>query len=72
MLKAERIKKNYRPGQRIKLIHMNDPYAPVPDGTEGSVRMVDDIGQIHMKWDNGRSLPLVPGVDRFIKIEHEI
>lgn len=62
------IKKQYQPGQRIRLIHMADPIAPVPDGTEGIVRYVDDAGQIHMKWDNGRSLALVPEVDRFEKI----
>lgn len=59
------IKEKYPTGIRIKLIQMNDDYDPVPSGTEGTVDFVDDAGQIHMTWDNGRTLALVWGVDRF-------
>ena len=59
------IKNKYPAGTRIKLIEMNDPWNPVEPGTEGTVQLVDDIGQIHMKWDNGRTLALVPGQDQF-------
>ena len=62
---VERIKALYPAGTRIRLNHMDDPWSPVPEGTEGTVDMVDDIGQLHMKWDNGRTLPLVPGEDSF-------
>lgn len=61
---AQRIKEQYPAGTRIRLERMNDPDA-VPSGTEGTVTGVDDIGQIMMKWDNGRSLSLVPGEDSF-------
>ena len=44
---------------------MNNPYAPVTPGTEGVVDVVDDDGQLHMKWDNGRTLAIVPGEDSF-------
>ena len=44
---------------------MDDPYAPILPGTEGEVDFVDDAGQLHMKWDNGRSLALIPGEDSF-------
>ena len=44
---------------------MNDPYAPITPGTEGVVDVVDDDGQLHMKWDNGRTLALIPGEDSF-------
>ena len=59
------IKKQYPAGTRIKLINMDDPWHPVEPGTEGTIQFVDDIGQIHMKWDNGRTLALVPGQDEF-------
>ena len=65
---AERMKENYPPGTRIQLDHMEDPWAPVPPGTRGTVQFVDDIGQIGMKWDNGRTLSLVPGEDSFRKL----
>ena len=59
------IKEQYPPGTRIRLNSMEDPYAPIAPGTEGVVDFVDDIGTIHMKWDNGRSLGIVPGEDSF-------
>lgn len=59
------IKEQYPPGTRIRLNAMDDPYAPILPGTEGEVDFVDDAGQLHMKWDNGRSLALIPGEDSF-------
>lgn len=64
-------KAKYPSGTRIKLLSMNDPFAPVPAGTLGTVEHVDDAGTIHMKWDNGRSLGLVTGEDSFRKLTDE-
>lgn len=65
----EKLKKIYPPGTRILLHSMFDKYgqALLP-GSTGTVTMVDDIGQIHMKWDNGSTLPIVPEEDFFEKI----
>lgn len=53
-------------GDRVWLIDMpNDP-RPVPSGTEGIVRSIDDAGHIHVMWDNGQGLSLIPGVDRYL------
>ena len=74
MMSAERIarlKANYPAGTRIRLIHMEDSYAPVPDGTTGTVVAVDDAGTLHMKWDNGRGLVICPEIDSFTKIGGE-
>lgn len=68
---AERHREAYPPGTRLELINMNDPYAPVPPGTRGTVQYVDDMGQIGMKWDNGRALSLIPGEDSFRKLTAE-
>ena len=57
---AERIKVQYPKGTRILLEDMNDTYSPVPSGTRGTVEFVDDQAQIHMKWDNGRTLAIIP------------
>lgn len=51
-------------GKTEELISMDDIQAP-PQGTRGKVVYVDDAGQIHVKWENGSSLALIPGVDKF-------
>lgn len=59
------LRERYPAGTRIRLIQMDDAFAPVPLGTTGSVAIIDDAGNIHMKWDNGRSLALIEGVNEF-------
>jgi len=67
---VDEIRKMYPSGTRIKLIYMNDLNS-VPSGTKGTVDFVDDAGQIQMIWDNGRSLALIVGVDKFEKIKEK-
>lgn len=67
-MKIEHIKKKYPENTRVKNLSMNDDYA-VPPNTEGTVLFVDDIGTIHVRWDNGSSLGLIVGEDSFIKLE---
>ena len=63
----EQLRQQYPKGTRLKLIAMEDPQG-VPEGTVGEVELVDDIGQIHMNWENGSSLALIPEADKFIRI----
>jgi hypothetical protein len=51
---------------------MADDPDPIPVGSTGTVESVTEgpLGQVHVKWDDsGRSLALIPGVDRFEVIE---
>ena len=62
---AQRYKKMYPPGTRIELLSMENDPRPVASGTRGTVNCVDDIGTIHIKFDDGRGLGIIPGVDSF-------
>ena len=68
---VELTRQNYPPGTRIVLNCMIDDFAPVEPGTRGTVRYVDDAGQLGVAWDNGRSLSLIPDVDRFRKLTQQ-
>ena len=60
----ELIQSLYKIGQTLELEYMDDPYAP-PTGTKGKIVHIDDMGQIHVEWENGSSLALIYGKDKF-------
>jgi len=66
------MKEQYPPGTGIRLIEMNAPYSPVSPGTEGTVNFIDDQCQLHMDWDNGRTLALIPGEDQFCVVQKQL
>ena len=70
--RIEMMKERYPKGTRICLDNMENDPQPIPSGTKGTVIAVDDAGQLLMKWDNGRSLSLIPGEDSFHKIQEEV
>lgn len=50
-------------GMRVRLVRMADPYTNLKPGALGRITMVDDGLTFHVKWDNGSTLGLIPGVD---------
>ena len=59
------LRKQYPVGTKIQLISMRDEKYPILSGTIGEVTHIDDLGSIHMKWQNGSSLALIPEIDSF-------
>ena len=62
---VESIRKRYPPGSRIMMEHMGYDPCPVEYGEMGTILGVDDIGTIHVSWDCGRLLGVIPGEDSF-------
>ena len=59
------LRKQYPKGTKLQMITMRNEKYPVPPGTIGEVTHIDDIGNIHVRWQNGSSLALIPEVDSF-------
>lgn len=56
-------------GKRIELVEMvSDPH-PIETGTKGTVTYVDALGTLHVDWDNGRGLGVIPNEDVYKFIE---
>lgn len=62
------IKAAYPPGTRVQLVVMDDPWTKLKPGDTGTVSRVDDIGTIHVNWDNGSTLGIAYGKDAVRKI----
>jgi hypothetical protein len=64
----KQLREYYKPGTKVKLVRMNDPYTHIPVGTVGVVTGVDDVGTIHAVWNNGSNLGIVFNEDYAVKI----
>ena len=63
-IEKEIIKKKIPVGTKVRLIKMDDEH-PVPPGTTGIVNHIDDMGQIHVAWENHSTLALIYDKDKF-------
>jgi len=53
-------------GKRVRFMRSSDPYTKLAFGDEGVVTTVDDLGTVHIKWDNGSTLGMITAEgDRF-------
>lgn len=52
-------------GDRLRLIWTADPHTRLSAGALGTVRFIDGLGTIHVAWDDGHALGLIPGIDQF-------
>ena len=64
------LRERFPAGCRVELLVMDDSQAP-PAGTLGTVIGVDDVGTIHVNWDNGSSLGVAYGPDSCRRVEDE-
>lgn len=66
---VEQRRKEYPPGTKVKMLRMDDEFAP-PIGTIGEVYGVDDSGSLLVHWSNGSGLNVVfDGGDAVEKVE---
>lgn len=69
----ERLKQEYPIGTLLELTEdmMSDskPEQGLVKNMQGRLAYIDDAGQLHMNWNNGRNLALIPEVDHFKKVE---
>ena len=65
----KQLKEYYTPGTRVMLIRMSDLYTNLRQGDTGTVTLVDDIGTIHVSWDNDSTLGVVFGEDECRRIK---
>lgn len=46
-------------GRRVRLVSCSDPYTRLQPGAEGTVTLVDGVGTVHVRWDDGHQLGLI-------------
>ena len=52
-------------GDRVRLVSTTDPFTRLAPGALGTVQRVDSLGTVHVTWDDGHCLGLVPDEDRY-------
>lgn len=59
-----RLRAKYKPGDRVVLLSDMEGER-LRKGYTGTINHIDDIGTIHVRWDVGSTLGIIPGIDTF-------
>lgn len=61
--KVQSIKAKYKKGDKVKLVNMESEAGLIPRDMKGEVIEVDDLGSVHVKWENGMEVAVlnIPG-----------
>jgi Domain of unknown function (DUF4314) len=57
-------------GDRIELVSTTDSHTKLVPGDQGTVVIVDGLGSVHVTWDSGSRLALIPGEDEWKAAEN--
>ena len=57
--------------RRVKLISTDDTYTHIQRGTCGTVDLIDAMGTLHVSWDDGHRLGLIPVMMSGRRYRHE-
>lgn len=58
----------FGPGERVRLVRTSDRFTALLPGERGTVIRTDTVGTVHIAWDTGSRLGLVPHEDTFTRI----
>lgn len=57
-------------GTRVRLRCLTDPHTRLRAGSEGTIMFIDSLGTVHVAWDCGSTLGLIPGEDSWETIRN--
>lgn len=57
--RISKIKEEYPSGTKVRCINMENETNPIPRGMIGKVTEVDDIGSVHILWENGLEVAML-------------
>jgi uncharacterized protein DUF4314 len=57
-----------RVGDRVRLIRCADEWTKLRPGALGTVRCIDDLGTVHVEWDDGHQLGMVEAAGDRIEV----